>query len=348
MRLLIATVKIPFLRGGAELHAEGLLEALRAAGHEAEIVTIPFKWYPPERIPDHMLACRLLDLTNFSGIDIDQVIGLKFPAYYVRHPNKVLWILHQHRQAYDLWDRPDCDLKFYPNGAEICGAIRTADRELIPEAKAVFTNSQNVSARLKRYCEIESVPLYHPPGNAERFFCSEPADYFFFPSRISSLKRQRLVLEALAATHHPVRVRFAGTPEYPPDLDELKKLVQQLKLDRRVAWLGWITEDQKLQDYACALGVLYPPLDEDYGYVTLEAMLSAKPVITCTDSGGPNEFVLDGETGFVVEPSAEALAAAMDNLWENRQAGAQMGLAGREYYASLNISWRTVVRSLLA
>jgi len=348
MRLLIATVQVPFMPGGAEMQAEGLKQALRAAGHEVEIVAMPFKWYPPETILDHMLACRLIDLTNFSGVDIDRVIGLKFPAYYVRHPNKVLWIIHQHRQAYDLWERPDCDLKFYPNGAEVCGAIRAADRELIPDSKAVFTESLTVAARLKKYCEIDSVPLYHPPQNAERFYRSDPSDYLFFPSRLNPLKRHKLVLEALTKTTHPVCVHFAGTAEYPPYEDELKRLAQQLGLARRVSWLGWISEEKKLAEYARAACVVYPVLDEDYGYVTLEAMLSGKPVITCTDSGGPNEFVLHRQTGLVVEGSADALAEAMDTLWENREAAARMGLDGREHYDGLKISWHTVVRSLVA
>src|SRR5215218_7753942 len=106
MRILITTVQVPFIRGGAEILAEGLRDALRSEGHQPEIVAIPFKWYPPERILDHMLAGRLLDLTETSGVCVDRVIGLKFPAYLVNHPNKVIWLLHQHRTAYELWDSP--------------------------------------------------------------------------------------------------------------------------------------------------------------------------------------------------------------------------------------------------
>jgi hypothetical protein len=67
LRILIATVRVPFVNGGAEIHAEGLCRALREAGHQAEIIAIPFKWYPPERILDQMLACRLLDLSETVG-----------------------------------------------------------------------------------------------------------------------------------------------------------------------------------------------------------------------------------------------------------------------------------------
>src|ERR1700730_9971332 len=124
MRILIATTQVPFIRGGAEAHAEGLRDAFLAEGHDAEIVAIPFKWYPPELILDHMLACRLLDLTEVAGTPVDVLVGLKFPAYLVHHPNKILWILHQHRTAYELWEHPLGDLIYSPNGVQVRDAIR--------------------------------------------------------------------------------------------------------------------------------------------------------------------------------------------------------------------------------
>ncbi len=348
MRILIATVQVPFIRGGAEILAEGLQGALRAEGHEAVIVTIPFKWYPPERILDHMLACRLLDLTESAGIPVDRVIGLKFPAYFVPHPNKTLWILHQHRTAYELWDHPLGDLIPFPNGLQIRDAIRQADQQLIPQAKTVFTIARNVSRRLKQYNGIDSIPLYHPPPHAEQFYRAEAEDFLFFPSRLSPLKRQFLVLEALAQTRQPVRVRFAGVADSPPYAEELKALAHTLRVHRRVEWLEQVSEEEKYRLYAHALGVIYPPLDEDYGYVTLEAILSSKPVITCADSGGPLEFVLPRQTGLIAEPTPAALASAMDELYENRHQAWTMGAAGRDHYESLDISWSAVVHRLLA
>jgi glycosyltransferase involved in cell wall biosynthesis len=347
MRVLITTVKTPFVRGGAELHAEGLRRALCAKGHKAEIVALPFKWYPPERIGDLMLACRLLDLTESAGMPVDRLIGLKFPAYFIPHPHKVLWILHQHRPAYDLWDAVGGDLIHYPNGAHIRQAIQWADRTLIPEAKAIFTNSKTVTRRLKTYCGIESIPLYHPPPGVEGFYAGEARDYFFFPSRLQHLKRQALVAAALTHTRRAVRVCFAGTADNPTYAEELQRLVRQLGVQRRVEWLGQVSEEEKHALYAHALGVVFPPVDEDYGYVTLEAMLAAKPVITCTDSGGPLEFVRHGETGLIAEPTPEALAAAMDRLWEARARAKAMGEAGRAHYESLGISWTMVIERLL-
>ncbi len=348
MRVLIATVKVPFVWGGAEVHAAGLRDALSAAGHEAEVVAVPFKWYPPERILDLMLACRLLDVTASCGAAVDRVIGLKFPAYFVRHPNKVHWVLHQHRPAYDLWDSPLNEMRDSPGGARVRNAIREADRRLLPEARAIYTNAANVSKRLKKYNGLDSTPLYHPPQHADKFYRAPAEDFFFFPSRLEGLKRQALVLRALAHTRQPVRVRFAGAGLRPDSLRELEAEAGRLGVRRRVEWLGQVSEEDKRREYARCLGVIFPPLDEDYGYVTLEAMLSSKAVVTCADSGGPLEFVVDGRTGLVAEPTAEGLAAALDRLWGDRGLARSLGEAGRAHYEALGISWQRVVERLAA
>ena len=346
MRILIANTHVPFVRGGAEMHAEGLRAALMAAGHQAEIVRLPFKWYPPERIPEHILATRLFDVTESAGSRIDRVIGLKFPAYLLPHPNKVLWILHQHRAAYDFWGGELCDLMHYPNGEDVREAVRAADTSLIPEARAIYANSRNVAARLKRFCDIDSQPLDHPPPGAERFRCAPAEDFLYFPSRVNPSKRQLLVVEALGLCKQSVHVRFAGGTDDMPYADAIAKRIQALRLTDRTEWRGPVSADDNRDSYARCLGVTFPPVDEDYGYVTLEAMLSSKPVITCTDSGGPLEFVRSGETGLVTEPTPTAMAAAMDQLWADRAAAARWGNAGRERYESQNITWAHVVETL--
>jgi len=348
VRIVIATVQIPFVSGGAESHAAGLKAALIRAGHEAEIVTVPFNPAVPERIPDQMLACRLMDLTEIHGTKVDRLIGLKFPAYLIPHPNKVVWVLHQHRAAYDLWDYPFEELSASPGGVMVREAIRRGD-QLLTEAKTVFANSRNIANRLGHFCGINATPLYHPPPNADSFFGSNTTEeYFFFPSRMSASKRQSRVLEALALTREKVKVRFAGVADSPEYGRRLKQLAAKLGVDSRVEWLGYLTEEEKRESYAKSIAVLFPPVDEDYGYITLEAMLSSKAVITCEDSGGPLEFVSHRKTGLVAKPTAAKLAEAMDELWTERSAAAKYGRAGRESYEQLGLSWSTVVERLLA
>jgi glycosyltransferase involved in cell wall biosynthesis len=347
VRVAIATVQVPFVRGGAEMLAEGLRNALRGAGHEAEILSVPFKWYPAERIPPQILAARLLDLEESCGVPIDRLIGLKFPAYLMRHPSKVLWLLHQHRSAYDLWDGLLGDLRPAPRGLEVRDIIRGADTRLIPEARAVYTISTNVTCRLRRFCGIDSTPLYHPPPHADLYALKGYGDFFLMPSRVNATKRQDLVLEALLRTRNPVRVCFIGAPDSPGYAEALKARAAGALPEERAVWLGGVPDREKVELLGRCLAVVFPPVDEDYGYVTLEAMLSSKAVVTCSDSGGPLEFVRDGETGVVCPPDADALARALDALWEDRASARRMGEAARAHYQTMPIGWDRVIECLL-
>jgi len=349
MRIVAVSVRTPFVYGGAELLADELIKALRAAGHEAELVTIPFNPGEPERIPDQMLACALMDLDDIYGVKVDRLIALKFPAYLVHHPNKVVWIMHQHRQAYDLWDHPLGDLNQAPRGTLVRDIIRRADAKMCLETKAFFTLSQNVTQRLRHYWNVDSIPLHHPPAHAEDFYCAdEVEDYIFFPSRLSPSKRQDLALRALALTRNPVRIKFAGLADSPPYGERLIRLARELRVHSRVDWKGFLSEQEKQDTYARALAVLFPTFDEDYGYITLEAMLASKALITCDDSGGPLEFLLPGKTGLVTASKPEDLAAAMDTLWQDRELSKKLGRAARHHYNALGLSWTKVVKHLLA
>lgn len=347
MRIAIATVQVPFMTGGAEIHAANLRRALETHGHDVEIVTLPFKWYPPQQIVKQILIARLLDLSESNGKAIDRLIGMKFPAYYARHPNKILWILHQHRQAYDLWGTEYCDLRRFPEGARVRQVIWQADKRFIPEARAVYANSAEVARRLKVYNNLDAPPLYHPPDQAESFHCNGYGDYVFYPSRLEAAKRQLLLVEAMTQVRSPVRCVLAGSQSWGEVKERIEEIVRCKNLQEKVLLAGPITHEEKVRYYADALAVFFGPFGEDYGYVTLEALLSRKPVITCTDSGGPLEFVEHGATGYVVEPDPQAIAEALDQLYWEKEQARRMGEAGYALYQAKEISWEKVVEALL-
>ncbi|MEW6003021.1 MAG: glycosyltransferase family 4 protein, partial [Nitrospirota bacterium] len=348
MKIVIANAQVPFVSGGAENLADDLHVALTSHGHKVELVRIPFKWYPPERIPEHILACRLFDLTESCGHQIDLLIGLKFPAYFIKHSNKVLWVLHQHRPAYDLWGTIFQDIPDSKGGLQIRSTIINADNNFLPEAKKIFTISKNVSNRLKKFNNIDSIPLYPPLHDPEKFICHDSGDYIFYPSRISTLKRQELAVESMKYTKTNVRLLLAGRPDSEYNLQILKKIIEDNKLFDRVKIITDMSDEEKIQLYSNCLGVLFIPYDEDYGYITLEAFYSRKPVITATNSGGPLEFVTNDIDGFVVPPDPKDIAKAMDHLYADKKGSKAMGESGYKRLCELNLSWDNVIETLLS
>jgi glycosyltransferase involved in cell wall biosynthesis len=347
MRIAIATAQIPFVVGGAEQLASSLRDAIVARGHEADIVALPFKWYPAVEIPKHVLMARLVDLSESNGRTIDRVIALKFPAYCVRHPHKVLWLLHQHRTAYELWGTPDCDLMRFAEGPAVRDFIHAADRRFIAEARAVHGISRAVVERLDGFANVDPRPLYPPPDRSETFRCDDYGDYVFFPSRITPYKRQLLLIDAMARVRSPIRCVLAGAGAEPDIAFQVEHRINVHGLQERVRHAGEVSHEDKIRYYAGALAVFFGPMLEDYGFVTLEAFLSRKPVVTCRDSGGPLEFVQDGLNGFVVEPDPDAIAARLDELYSDRARARSLGEAGLETYRSMGISWQTTLDRLL-
>jgi len=345
MRIAIATVQVPFISGGAEIHAASLQRELRARGHEAEIVSIPFKWYPPERLLDCMLMARLMDLTAVNGQPIDRVIALKYPAYYVEHPVKVCWVLHQHRQAYELFGTPFSDLHDAV-GRRVAEEIRRWDNALLPKVRAIYANSRTVSDRLKRFNAIDAEPLYHPPMNHALYRCESFDDFILAPGRFDAMKRQHLLIEALALTKAPVKAVLIGNSSGPYG-DQVRASIRQHGLEERVKCLGIVEESTKLDLYARCLAVYNGVYEEDYGYITLEGFFASKPVVTHADSGGPLEFVRSGENGFVTAPDALELARVLDRLHEERGLAERMGTAGLATLHTLSISWDNVISKLM-
>lgn len=346
MRIAIATVQVPFTTGGAEILTDMLKDELKKRGHKVEVVSIPFKWYPYESLVQSMTMGRMMDLTEASGEKIDKVIAMKFPAYFVKHDNKVLWLMHQHRQAYDLWGTEYGDMEHWQNGQEIRDFIYECDRKYIPEAKKVFTIAQTTTDRLKKYCDIDSDVLYHPPLNYETLHCDAYEDYIFYPSRINSIKRQRLLVEAAKYLKTDAKIIIAGGG-VETELDYINQLIEKEKLQDKVKMAGFISEEEKINYYANCLGVYFGAYNEDYGYITLEAFFSEKPVIVHEDAGGPLEFVEDEHNGYIIEADAKKIAEKIDYLYEHKEEAKRLGQNGKKSLLDKHMDWDYVIDQLL-
>ena len=344
MRILVTSVQVPFIHGGAEIMQDQLTQAFNRMGHTAELVTKPFSFGPLSAVRQSMRSWAAEDFSRFDCGEIDLVICLKFPSFYLNHPNKVVWLMHQHRSFYDLFNTKYGYSEQSLDASELRKEIIQCDTQALKAAREVFTISNRVSERMQLYNGVSSTPIYQPPQNAELFYCDDQLDYIFCPSRLESLKRQELLIRAMARCRAPVVAIIAGSGG---SRLELLRLIHELKVEDRVRLIGRIDCVAMRTWYANALGVFFGPYDEDYGYVTLEAMLSSKPVITCTDSGGPLEFILDKETGLVVIPDPDCIADAIEHLHEDKKRARNMGATGLCKYRSYGISWDDVAQKLL-
>jgi glycosyltransferase involved in cell wall biosynthesis len=340
--ILVCEAQVPFVHGGAEVHVRQLLRELRARGHQAELVSVPFKWYPKEEILPHAAAWRLLDLSESNGRTVDLVIGTKFPTYFARHPKKVTWLIHQYRAAYELCGTEYSDFTHTELDVGLRDTLMRLDNEMLGECRAIYTNARNTAARLAKFNGLQAEALYHPPQLAGRIVPGPYGDYVLSVGRIESVKRVDLIVRAMTQVDRPIRLVIAGDGTQRRNVE---RIAEESGIADRLTFLGSVQDDALIELYAGALAVVYPPFDEDFGYVTLEAFLARKPVITCTDSGGPNEFVVDGVNGFVCEPDAEALAVAINTLAQDRRRTAAMGDAGHQ--AASAITWDGVIEKLL-
>ena len=339
--VLVCEAQVPFVHGGAEVHVRQLVRELRARGFEAELVSVPFKWYPKEEILPHAAAWRLLDLSESNGRPVDLVIGTKFPSYFARHPRKVAWLIHQYRAAYELCGTEYSDFAHTELDVGVRDTIMRLDTQMLGECRKIFANARNTAARLGKYNGLHAEALYHPPQLAPRLVAGPYGNYILSVGRIESVKRVDLIIRALADIDPTVRLVVAGDGTQRRNAE---RTAAEAGVSDRVTFLGSVGDDDLIGLYAGALAVIYPPFDEDFGYVTLEAFLARKPVVTCSDSGGPNEFVVDGVNGFVCAPESRAIAAAVNALASERTRAAGMGDAGHDIAA--RVTWDGVIEKL--
>jgi glycosyltransferase involved in cell wall biosynthesis len=341
-RVLVLESQTPFVTGGAEMLVRSLTGALRSHGYETEIVSIPFRDYPRDELLAHAAAWRLLDVGRALERPVDLVIATKFPTYFVRHPAKVAWLVHQHRAAYELCGTPFSDFEHTERDVALRKRLIELDTRMLGECVARFSIARTVSARLERYNGLTAEPLYHPPRLAEALKAGPYGDYIVTVTRLERVKRVDLAIDAFQHVAPPTRLLVVGDGSVRP---ELEAQIERLGLSRRVRLAGHVSDDELIDLVAGARAMLFAPFDEDYGYVTLEAFLSRKAVITTTDAGGPLEFVTDGVNGFVTEPTAPAVAAAIDRLAGDARLAAQLGDAG--YDRARLVTWDGVVERLV-
>ena len=340
MRILVLHTQVPFTRGGAEVLSDGLVRALRDRGHEAEIVAVPLQWNPPASLVGTALAWRLLDLNDVGGTEVDLLICTKYPTWAVRHPNKVLWLVHQHRQAYDLFGTEHSEFGVDEPSQRLRDDVFSIDRAGISECRRRFAISQNVADRLHEFLGIDAKPLY-PPVEDRDLWPERYEPFVLSVARLDALKRVAAVIEAWPGVDERLKLKVVSDG---PDRTRLVARVAELGIEDRVEFLGRVDDARLSELFRRCRAVYYAPLDEDYGYTAVEALAAEKPVITADDSGGVLEFIRDGETGSIADLEPASLSIAI-NEYLDEELARERGRRGRPL--TDGISWDNVVDSLL-
>ena len=349
--ILVLGVKVPFTSGGQDVLVNSLLKELRARGHVADTVELPYTANPKEALLNQAAMWRSIPFESYGGKDVDLVIATKFPSYYARHPRKSIWMVHQHRAVYDLYGGRYSDISDDPRDEQLRRNLVEGDNKVISESKFISGISKNVTERLKRFNGIDAEVLYPPLGLGSRYYTAPAEDYILSVGRICSIKRVDMMIKALPIVHKFVKLKVVGPPDEPHVMDYLHNEIAKHHLQDRVEFLGRVSDEDLLSLYAKCLAVYYAPHNEDYGYVTLEGMASSKPVLTAHDSGGVLEFISHEKNGLIVEPTTDAIGHAANRLIENREFAAQLGAEGRrdiESSGMLESGWNTIISRLLS
>jgi glycosyltransferase involved in cell wall biosynthesis len=342
---LICFSSTPFVQGGAELHVQSLDRELKSRGFEVDMVNIPFQQEPKEEILKNVIAWRLLKLDKWGLKPVDLVISTKFPSYTVKHPNKVTWLIHQHRPIYDLYGTIYSD--FDPNNPDdrsLRDKIARIDYKTLNESRMIYTNSKNTGKRLKQFNNIDSTPLYHPPKHYGKYHCDGYGEYILSVGRLEPIKRVDLLINAMRHMDRGIKCIIVGSGIMD---SHINKMVRDYGLQDRVQIRGFVDDEELLRLYANCFSVYYAPYDEDYGYVTIESFLSKKPVITCRDSGGILEFAENDINSRIAEkPDALEIAQCADQLYNNTTMCKKFGEQG--YSLVKDITWDNVIEKLTA
>ena len=377
---IIAPAPVPLAVGGAENLWWGLAEHLnRYTEHHADLVKLPTPESTFWEIVDSYRRWAALDV---SGYDV--VISGKYPAWMVDHPRHVCYMLHPLRGLYDTYPAgwPEHCESRDPEVRALIELLESGetDRELLDECfgrldslrrredlpadlfalpaplirqvvrfldgigrseRAVARSvalSATVAGRVDYFPVGQKVPVGHAPTRLSGLHAGR-GRYLFTVSRLDAPKRIDLLIRAMAHVGGSLRLRIAGTGPQEPYLRELAAG------NPRIAFDGFLNQAELVDAYAGARAVLFVPYEEDYGYITLEAMLSAKPVITTTDSGGPTELVETGVTGLVTAPDPVAIGEAINHILGSRLLARRMGREGQ--IRARSITWDAVVATLL-
>jgi len=255
-------------------------------------------------------ASRKFSRARFPGY-AKYVLSGNWAHYAARHHHPNLYYCHTPTRMF--YDQRDAVQARLPLGRRLVASTWTTvhgtwDRRAVRSCDRIIVNSENVKARVRRYYHREA-DVIHPPVDTSRFRFNGLGHQWLSVNRLYPEKRIELQLEIFRRLPREGLTIVGGFSKG----DRAERYVASLNPPANVTMGGEVPE-ATLQDlYACCRGVISTAVDEDFGMTPVEAMASGKCVLA-TDEGGHRETIVDGRTGFLLPPTADAFASRIASL----------------------------------
>ncbi len=171
-------------------------------------------------------------------------------------------------------------------------------------------------------------------------------------ARVERRKGHRFVINAISELKSKFPNMLYLVAGKGPYLDEIKKYVRMLRLEKNVMFLGWITEPEKsLVLQSSDIFIMTPSQVgesiEGFGMVFIDAAFHGIATIG-TFSGGISDAIVDLKTGLLCkEGDQKSITKNIDRLLSNKNLRNELGRNGRER-ARKEYSWNLKVHEYLS
>lgn len=318
-----------------------------------------------------------MDLSQY-----DAVISTQPPSFAIQHPKHISLFYHHMKFFYDMSDlilEVGLQQPYHHKSVQV---IREIDTISLSKVTTILAGSQTIKNRIKQFNNLSNnvdviyagidPDIYHFNGQVSY-------EYPIVVGRHEFPKRPELFVKAMKLLPNLIGkvVGAGGRTDDLKKIDNLltytsqvgivitddivwkqmsngkfgfeyEKHIQNAKKNRtssNVIFTGRVSTESLFEEYSKASCVVCPAYEEDYGLTAIEAMSFKKPVIACKDGGGYAELIEDGINGFLVDPTSDAIAEAIQKIAENKEIAIRMGNAA--YETSRKYTWSNTIDKLL-
>lgn len=263
--------------------------------------------------------------------NFDFIIYGCYPAAFASFRSDPLPSIHiAHSPPRSFYDLRDYLLK----NSSLIGKIKFRIKEVlfkkldyiaVRKSSVILGISREIKDRIKRFYNRESY-IFYPGINPQDYQVGRYEDYILAPGRFEITKRSDLIMKAMDFVKNKnIKLVMVGSGTLSENIRKMSKKY------KNVDFKGYVSKEELKKLYSDCLATIYVPVQEDYGYVPVEAAASGKATIG-TNEGGLKETIIDKKTGFLLkEVTPKKIAEKIDLLAENKSLAIKMGKNAKKF-----------------